>query len=330
MSSPVLESTSAPATAAEEAAPAVEQTISESGYQKIEFAHRDTPAAVADAPVQKAPPVQATPPVDGSQPEAPEEMSDEELEKVLRNPKAQARVDQLVNNRYGNKLQQERERARREAIEQQAVDSKTRADADAYYKKLSEDDDFFDARVAEHGRPKVLRWMADYEETVEALAKASPDRGPSIDVEQVRAEYGTAFNHTAINEFKDIAKATIPFWGDLPDDTRAHIEALAYDPDDRRPGGWLADALSALASGVAKHIDGIEKRHNAALENARQAGKNEAIASVDDRGPVVVMGSNGSPLDSLSWSEIEEKYAFGELNRDQFRDAARKRGKSLA
>lgn len=312
----------APATVPE-SAPATEPGAG-AGYESFVFPHREEPQPeAAKAPEESA----RTAPVEAKAPAGDDDLPDDAIERVLKHPKAQSRLDQLVNNKYGNELQKARgdqERIRREAVEEHEQSQRQRAEVADTWKRLSEDDSFFDEQVARHGRPTVLEWMAKAERAMEA-EKTAP---PAADVEAVKAEYGTAFNHAAVNEFKTIAKATLPFWGDLPDETRAHIESLAYVPDDDRPGGWLADALSALAAGVGKHLDQVKRSHREELDQARMAGKNEAIAAREDAGPVMVAPSSGSAF--TSWTDVMEAYAAGRMSREQFHIEAKNFKRSLS
>lgn len=281
------------------------------GYESFEF---DYPEATPAPDGKRA---DATP-APAAHLQEPDDLPDEELDRVLKHPKGQTRLDQLVNNRYGNQLQQARQeaqRAREQAVREFQQEQQKRAEAATFYQKLSNDDAFFDDQVAKYGRPAVLHWMGDYETAIEAENQGTP----AADIERIQRDYGTAFNAQAIDEFRTIAKATLPFYGDLPDDTRAVFEKLAYDP----AGNWLADAMTALASGVQKHIDGLERRHKEALDQARQAGKNEAIASREEASPVVVAPSSGTGGHS-TWKEAERAYAEGRIDRSEFlREKAR-------
>lgn len=261
------------------------------------------PAPVATAPAEKAP--------------EPDELTDEELERVLRHPKGQERLDRLVNNKLGNRLQQEREA--------QAKDAKEWDAATSYYERLATDDDFYEAAVeakggGEAGEQAVLQYRADYLRAKQA--RETKDATPVVDDVAARAEYTQAFNSAAVSEFKDIVKATLPFYGDLPAETRTAIESASYKPD----GNWLGDALTAIGKGVVKHIEGLERSHTAALREATTAGKNDAIAAREDAAPVVVDGNPGT-----DWNDIYRRYGEGDpkVSRDEFHRALKALGKDF-
>ena len=316
--SAVAEAPDSTANAPAEAAPAVPDAPSAPAvYESFEFPYpEEKPPAVAEAPkpeeAAKPPDEAPAAPPEAAAPD-PDDLSDDELERVLKHPKGQARVDQLVNNKYGNALQQARAEAQ-QARERVEAERAVAAEAEAYYKKLSDDDAFFDEQIARHTRPKVLRWMADYEE--HTASKANAASPSAVDLQAVKDELTQGWNTAAISEFQAVAKAVLPFYGDLPNETRATIESAKFDP----AGNWLVDSMTALATGVQKHIERMERAHKDAIEEARQAGKNEAIAAREQSSPVLVNGQPGSDP-----YEIMRRFGRNDpdVTRDQF-NAARK------
>lgn len=299
----------------EEEAPAASAPSTSDAYQSYEFPFPDETPDSADAPPSETKDDAAP---DGDSDDLPDEL----IERVLGHEKAKARVDQLTNNRYGNRLQQERAERERLAAELQAIrdaeaTEKAFKEASDFYEKLNTDEAFYDAKVAEVGEGALLRWIADYKDT--AASRKAGAGSPSVDIDAVRREYDQAFNATAISQFKDIAKATLPFYGELPEETRATIDKLAYDP----AGNWFADALQSLGTGMQKHLESLERRHKDALAEARLAGRNEAIAARESGSPVVVEGSVGTDP-----TDIIRRYAAGDstVSRADFQKARRALG----
>jgi hypothetical protein len=284
-------------------------------YERYEFPVSDAPETAPEktAPSEPTPqePAPAAPAPEAKAPE-PGELTDEELERVLRHPKGQDRLDRLVNNKLGNRLQQEREA--------QAKDAKEWDAATSYFQRLTDDDDFYEAEVGKHGEAVVLRYRADYQDAKQARDTKSAT--PVVDDVAARAEWTQAFNSAAVSEFKDIVKATLPFYGDLPPEVRTAVENASYNPE----GNWLGDALTAIGKGVVKHIEGLERRQTAALREATTAGKNDAIAAREDAAPVVVDGSPGT-----DWNDIYRRYGEGDpkVSRDEFHRALKALGKDF-
>src|SRR5690606_24360025 len=202
-------------TAAEEAAPSRDGEGPDNDEARAEEAE---PAAE-----------EAAPPEDQKQEADGDDLPDEEVERVLRHPKGQERLNRLLQNKYGNELQRQRaeiERQVREAIRRE--DEQWR-EAEAYYHRLQTDDAFFDAQVAKHGKPAVSRCIADYETAQEARNARAGGR-EQFDADLFRAEFATAFNNAAVEQFREIAARSLPFYGDLPDETRKRLESLRYEP----------------------------------------------------------------------------------------------------
>lgn len=264
---------------------------------------------------------EAAPPEDQKQEADGDDLPDEEVERILRHPKGQERLNRLLQNKYGNELQRQRaeiERQVREAIRRE--DEQWR-EAESYYHRLQTDDAFFDAQVAKHGKPAVSRWIADYETAQEARNARAGGR-EQFDADSFRAEFATAFNNAAVEQFREIAARSLPFYGDLPDETRKRLESLRYEPD----GNWLADGFRALAEGVEKHIAKLERQHAEALAEARKAGRYEAIAEREESQPVVV---ESEPGEFRTWREVEFAYAEGRMSREEFRRQMSRFGKDF-
>lgn len=240
------------------------------------------------------------------------ELTDEQLEELVRNERVQSRIEQLANNRLGNRLQQEREKARRE-VQQEAEQWEQ---ATNYYNRLQQDDDFYEQQVQAHGEEAILDFRANYMRAAKQRNGAAP-----VDVEAVRAEYREQFNQGAIPEFQEALKQLTPFYDELPEDSRKAIEGLAYNPE----GNWLADGFEAYAKGVSKYIEGLERKHKEALDEAREAGRNEARAAREEGKAVVV--NNGQPGDFDPHQVIREYGLMqGDWSREDFHRAKKMLG----
>ncbi len=321
---PAAEAPEAPNAAPESAAPGSDL----GGFHDATGAHEvwTFPAKPETAPETAAPSEPAadqkpeTPKPDAAKPEATpddDDLPDDLVEKVLRHPKGQGRIDQLVNNKFGNRLQQERETWAKEQRQQDEAWDK----ASEFYTKLTEDDDFFEEAVKNNGSPAIRRFMADYEER-SALRNQS-DKPAPVDLEAVKSEFTHDFNKAAVAEFQATVKATLPFFGELPEDVRAQIDGAAYDPE----RNWLEESLTALGTGIQKHIEKLKRDHSQALREAVEAGRNDANAERQTGAPVVVT----DPDPGFDPRDIERRYALGDtsVTRADFRRALAMLGKSI-
>lgn len=318
----VLEAPSAPETAPQ--SDAIEVT---EGYQRWDFPNPD--AKTGDtAPAQQT--VTEPAPVEAKEPEAPapEASPDEdEIERILKSPAAKARYDRLVQNEYGTQLQRERQAAEqrgKELARQELVAEQKRWDeATATYNRLMDPDNsaFYEEMVRQNGEAEVLSFRANYQKA--AAARQTAQQAPAFDATAYQRQFTEQFNHSAIGEFQNVVKATLPMYGELPEEVRQRVEAVRYDPN----GNWLADAMTALGKGFETHIASLQRKHDAALREAVEAGKNEAVAAREESTPLTM---TGEPGDMMSWQEIETMYAEGRLpgGREAFQQARRKFGKT--
>jgi hypothetical protein len=320
---PATEAPEAP-TAAPVAAPAADTSGFHDATGEHEVWEFPTKSETAEAPAAPAPseptepatPEPAAPPA--TAPEA-DELSDDLIEKVLRHPNGQKRVDQLVNGKLGNRLQQERATWAQE----QKQDADKWDTASAYHDKLAADDDFYEAQVKEHGEDSILEFRANYIRAAKARATETPAQAPAPDLAKLQTEFAHEFNTAAVGEFQRIAKATLPFYGDLPADVRARIDGAAYDP----AGNWLADSLTALGQGVEKHIAQLNRAHAQALKDATEAGRNDAHAERQDAAPLVVNGADSG----FDPHEIIRRYGLMDtsVTRGDYHKALRLTGQSI-
>lgn len=289
------------------------------GRTRYEFTHPDARPATpepskSDTPADGAPAKAAdgqspTTPPEGAAQQGDPDLPDEELEKIVRNPKVQARIDQLANNLTGNKLQRERERLRAEL-------QKEIQEEQARWERLDEAYQFL---VAE-GREKFMdrfgvdeadaaKWEADYLRE----RRRGPDAASApVDRSQIENEVTMALAQGAIEEFRRGVEA-LPFYGDLPDDSKKALAALKFDP----ATNWFADGLNALAAGLKARDDKIEREHKKALDEARQAGANNAHAEREESAPIVV---GGSPSEFSNFKDVEIAYSTGQISRERFHE----------
>lgn len=259
---------------------------------------------VAEAPNDEQPEENAPEPDEESKPDDDVfTMADIEAGRV--SPRFKARIDQLVRNRQGNLIQQAREEAIREIREQ----DRAWRESSEFYDRLSNDQTFRNEQIEKHGRSKVFRFIADYEEERSRRESSAP--APAVD----SAKFAQEFNSAAISEFQAAVKQLVPFYDKLSPDVQQAIDSAQYDPQ----GNWFADSLGALANGVNKYIERLERDHKSALEEAREAGRNEARANRDASGPVQVAGKTEG---FSSFREVEMAYAEGRIDRQTFRRQA--------
>ena len=171
--------------------------------------------------------------------------------------------------------------------------------------------------VQENGEAEVLSFRANYQRA--AQARNAPPPPPVFDTAGYQRQFTEQFNQSAIGEFQNVVKATLPMYGELPEEVRQRVEAVQYDPN----GNWLADAMTALGKGFESHIASLKRSHDAALREAVEAGKNDAAASREEATPLVVSGDLG---DMRTWAECELAYAEGRVPRADFKAAQRKFG----
>ena len=308
------------ATASQDApAPSVISDASQA-YERWDFqaASEETAEAKATEPSKDAPPQEPTAATPAKDPEPPGDgLSDEEIERILADEKVKQRIDRLADNKVGNRLQAAREEERRRIAEE----SKQWDTATDYFNRLVDDEDFYAAQVAEFGEGRIGGFKDAYKAS--AQERAGGDVAPAVDADAIRRDFAKAFNDAAVGEFQTIVKGSLPFYGDLPEDVRKTIESAAYDPN----GNWLHASLTAIGTGVTKHIEGLERKHAQALREAMTAGTNDAIAAREESAPVVVNGQQGQSFGS--WAEIESAYANGSITRAQWQKALSDHGKTI-
>lgn len=234
-----------------------------------------------DAGMQTPPTAEERPGEADAEAPAPEQEQqvaspDQDLEQLLQRPEVQQLIERRAQNLVGNRLQQQQQE---EAEYQQAL---------AYYQRLEEDDDFFAAEVEKHGKAKVLRWVADFEEYRERREKA-PLLEPAL------AELREQFNIAAVQSFKGYLQKS-GLLNRLPEEQRSVLQNLRADSD--RP--WIEAAFEAIVQGL-----------NAVTGNSRTAQKAAEIQQAfqsQEGGPIPSPSRNRAAVDPR---RIVEEYAYG-------------------
>lgn len=324
-----LDPVTAPPESPAEAAPAREIVVDATqAYERYDFPNTppasDKPAAAGEETGKSAP---ATPPDDLSD-EALAALWQKNQDRLEKLPDYQARQERLLENKHGNTLQIERARIERETREAVQAEEADWAKAADFYYDLQNDPAFRAQEIArlnadgQNGEAALKVWEGTYEvehgkrETERRAPKAASD--PAA-IAALKTEFATSFNGTAIGEFQEYARQAIPFYADLPEDTRKAIDTLKYDP----AGNWFADGLSALGKGVQKHIETLQQQHTRALAEARLAGKNEAHADREDSGPVIVANQEGGYTTPY---ELDRAYNRGQIDRNTYHAERRRLG----
>lgn len=305
-SAPVEE---APAATAPEA-PAVPEAVSDAtgAYERYEFPQ----PGQETAPPEAAPPDRAAaepePEAKAPEPDTPKALTPEEVARLEKDPAMQQRIRQLANNLHGNALQRERERLRAEVQREIRETEAKWVKADAAYQLLvTEGEEAFMDRFGVEDEAAVARWKADY---IEGRRNRNAETQAAPDTEAVVLEVRQAFNEQAIGEFRQIAQASLPFWEELPEDARGKLSSLTFDPD----GNWLEDAFKAIADGFRQRDERIAREHKSALDEARKAGANQAMAEIEEDSPVIT-GATGP---AKSWKQVEDDYSKGLISREEF------------
>lgn len=212
-------------------------------------------------------------------PEAEQQQQGIDINALLNRPEIQAVIERRAANLAGNRLQQQQ---REEQEYQQAL---------AYYKRLEEDDEFFAQEVEKHGKSRVLRWVADFEDYLEQRQKA-----PMLEPEL--AKLREEFNAAAVEAFKNYVRQTGLF-DRLPAETRQVIESLR--PDSETP--WIQTALEQLVKTVDQFTG-----------QGRVAKQAEAMRQAFQNQPGAPIPAPAATRQGVNPRRIIEEYAYGQGN----------------
>lgn len=267
-------------------------------------------------------PAETEPAKDPEAPAAPAinlaDLTDEHFAELEKDPRFKGRIERRVANEYGNRLQQERAAAAAEAVRNAQAEAEARQEASKAYANLQairEEDperykEILDEIDPKSGRPAVRDWIAAYEklEADEIAERNRPAQQGDADAVRTTME-------AVKNAFPQVTKAVLGEMFDaLPEASRRGLEAAANSES------WFEDGLKAV-------VQGIEEKHRKALadavKEARQAGRNEALAERGDELPMQVSGRADPPRDA---DDIVRRYADGRATREEFAWAKKQKG----
>jgi len=313
--------TPSPAAPIEAAQDTAVTTIERGNVVSHEFRNPDSaPKSETQTPATESATAEATAATEAAAPEgertAADDISDDELKRLEKSAKLQARIEQLANNKAGNLAQRDRERIRAEERQRFQEESAAWEKADEGYQLLvSKGRDSFKERYG-MTEPQAAAWEANY-----LAEREKRDAAPQVQATQSDEQIRSDFNSGAIAEFQAGIKTLLPFYGDLPEETRKTIESARFDPE----GNWLADSLEALAAGVAARDERVAREHKAALAEARTAGANSALADREEASPVII-DPKPNNLAAMSNAELNMAYAENVIDRTTYNAEKRRRG----
>jgi hypothetical protein len=277
------------------------------GAEEAKPAQEEKPASEAPQTEQKA---ETEAPKGEAEPEG-----GEELEKLLSDPKIKRKIEDIVNGRLGTRLEQERKKIREQLESEVRQQEQKWQEATQYYQRLVEDPDFAEEQERQYGREAVETFKRNYELAASArAAQADP-----VIRQAVAAQVITQFHEQAVSDFKDVVQS-LPIWDRLPADAKETIQGLQFEPT---PGtSWFEKGMQALADGIAKMLQRIEDDHRKALEEAREAGRNEAAARREAVRPIV-MGGKIETAEDAQRVIYEYGMGIGSWTREDFNRARR-------
>ena len=265
------------------------------------------PAPPAEQPeaTSDAPPPQA------EEPEQPaldfaafENLTPQQIREALKkNPAFLRAYDGEIGSRLQAKERELREQARAEAIAEFNAEGERLAAAWEQYEEIEgwRDTDPEKYERETGNNPAYDRWKANlkewrkaYEDKTKIRPRAA-DAAPPVDEVAILAKWSS----DGAEEAKHIIKSVTPFYANLPAENRKAIESLTFSPD----RNWLEDALTNYVKGTEVHF---EKRMKEAVEAAREAGRNEALAEREVDTPVQV---SSAPKSSRSARQVLIEHA---------------------
>lgn len=264
----------------------------------------EAPAAEPEPPESPEPPVAQEP--ETPQSDAPTEappvdlaalaanLTPEQIRELTKNNPALKRA---FDGEVGSRLQKERaalvEQAKTEALAEYNEEAGRLQTA---WDQLQEIEGWRDSDPEKYRNeveysPAVQQWKANllaWRDRFDAKSKLKPrpaEAATPVDRNAVWAEWSNA----GAEEAKAIIKASTEHWDQLPAENRKALESLAFSEG----GNWLEDALKNYSAGTKAFYD---KRMKEAVEAAREAGRNEALADRKDDSPVMVSSTAKSTL----------------------------------
>lgn len=224
-------------------------------------------------------------------------------EALKKNPAFLRAYDGEIGSRLQQKERELREQAKAEAIAEFNAEGERLQKAWDQYEEMEtwRDTDPERYRNEVERNPKVRQWQANllaWREQYEEKTKVRPrpaDAAPPVDEVAILAKWSS----DGAEEAKHIIKSVTPFYANLPAENRKAIESLTFSPD----RNWLEDALTNYVKGTEVHF---EKRMKEAVEAAREAGRNEALAEREVDTPVMV---SSAPKSSRSARQVLIEHA---------------------
>lgn len=287
-----------------------EPTItSTGGYDFAEEEAEETPTpappepAVAEEPQASDAPAEV-PPVEPDF-AALENLTPAQIREALKkNPAFLRAYDGEIGSRLQQKEREIREAAKTEALAEFNAEGERLAAAWDQYVEIESwrDNDPEKYQREAESNAEYLQWKANllrWRETYESKAKIRPtpaSQTPQVDVTAALTKWST----DAIEEAKHLIKATSPHYDQLPAEQRKAIESIAFSAD----RNWLEDALTNYVKGTNAHY---EKRMKDAVDAAREAGRNEALAERATDQPVMV---NSAPHSGRTARQVLQEHAY--------------------
>lgn len=268
----------------------------------------------AEAPPESEPPPQASDapaetPQEESQPAldfaAFENLTPAQIREALKkNPAFLRAYDGEIGSRLQQKEREIREAAKTEALAEFNAEGERLAAAWEQYVEIESwrDSDPERYQNEAENNAEYDRWKANLKEwrkTYEGKSKLRPtpaDQTPQVDVTAALTKWST----DAIEEAKHLIKATSPHYDSIPAEQRKAIESIAFSAD----RNWLEDALTNYVKGTNAHY---EKRMKDAVDAAREAGRNEALADRATDQPVMV---NSAPRSGRTARQVLTEHAY--------------------
>lgn len=206
---------------------------------------------------------------------------DADLDKLINDPRVQARIDRLAANRAGNlRAAEQKESAEWAAADKFYTEYTEKVEGDkelATYYATSMDPDAVEVR----------RFLENYDAGRKAR-EARDSQTQSVDVDALRATHMDEFNVGALQEFKGtLAKS--PVWGHLTEQLKKDITAGKHNGE-----SWFSDYVDRIGADLDKAMKRVR-------DSALEAGRNEQAANTQGA-PIVITpgGPSMSPLQIIT------------------------------
>lgn len=286
------------------------------------------PAAQPPKPAEAQPPAQPSPPPPAAEQPPTDAEIDAAWERIRRqqgtdddwkivytkDEKLREQVDRRANSRLANLQQQQRETAESEsarvARERKAAEDRQWTEAEAYYWTLR-------AKPADQHTEEEKKWLPQFESLAgRRMSERAGETAAAITRQKVENELVDQWNKDAAVAAGSMLKTALPFWDDIPGEAR-HAMEQGTQLGDKEP--WLQEYLGAVTKGMNTYINRVRAE-------AREAGRNEAIAGAPVQSPVVPPTNGATSGLNLSDDDIVRLYSeFDERVSDEMYAGAKKR-----